>query len=104
MHWRNPLGESYWRETMMEALSAIGSIGSAVAAIFSFIAFLYAIRIQREDSTNDVRPELLLLDWSIEDEEDSNDGLCTFVHAKRIKNVGRGPAFDIWCTPFASSQ
>jgi hypothetical protein len=83
---------------MADWVSAIGSVFSAIAAFFSLAAFLYAMRMQREDSINDVRPELLLLDWSVEDREYSNSGPCTSIKAARIKNVGRGPALDIWCT------
>jgi hypothetical protein len=76
-------------------VDAIGSILSAITACLSLGAFLYAMKMQREDSINDVRPELLLLNWSIEDKPVSNIGPYTSVKTTKIKNVGRGPAFDI---------
>lgn len=73
-----------------DILSGIGSILSGITAIFSLLAFLFALKMQRQDSINDVRPELVLLGWGIED-----DGHFTTVRPGLIKNVGNGPAFDI---------
>jgi hypothetical protein len=82
---------------MADWVAAISSSLSALAAIFSLLAFWYAMKMQREDSINDVRPELLLLEWSIEDRESSNIGPHTTIRAAKLKNVGRGPAFGISC-------
>jgi hypothetical protein len=87
-------------DSMADWASAIGSISSALAAIFSLIAFIYAMRMQEQDSINDVRPELLLLDWSVKDGKQPHIGPYTTIRAAKIKNVGRGPAFDIWDVAF----
>lgn len=89
---------------MTDWVAAISSSFSAIAAVFSLLAFVYVINIQREDSINDVRPELLLLDWSVEEKEDRVIGPYTRIHASRIKNVGRGPAFDLWCMEISPKQ
>jgi hypothetical protein len=45
---------------MAEWIEAIGSLLSALAALFSVLAFLSALKTQREDSINGVRPEWYL--------------------------------------------
>jgi hypothetical protein len=89
---------------MADWVSAISSSLSALAAVFSFLAFLSAMKMQREDSINDVRPELLLLDWSTEDKDTSSIGPYTRIKASKIKNVGRGPVFDLWCLEISPRQ
>jgi hypothetical protein len=89
---------------MADWLAAIGSLLSAITACLSFGAFIYAMKMQREDSINDVRPELLLLDWKLDDKEVSNIGPYTSIRCSKIKNVGRGPAFDIWCVGLSPSE
>ena len=80
---------------MADWISAIGAGLSSVAAIVSLLAFLVALKMQKDDSINDVRPELLLEDWSIEDGQYPNTGPHTNILAARLRNVGRGPAFNI---------
>lgn len=71
----------------------LAAISSALSAFAAIGAFIYALRMRREDSINGVRPELLLLDWSVEGDGINSDAI---VRAAMIRNVGRGPAFDIF--------
>lgn len=78
-----------------DIISAIGTIVSAVAAIFSLAAFMVAMKMQSEDSINDVRPELLLSDWTMKERSNQNVGCSTSIYPGRIRSVGRGAAFNI---------
>jgi hypothetical protein len=70
---------------------------AALAAGFSAIASFLIWRIQRSNLLESVRPELVLLDWSRETQGDLQTYNSRAVIAfPRIKNVGRGAAFNVW--------
>jgi len=65
------------------------AIWSAVAASFAALSAFLTMRIHRRNFIESVRPELVLEDWT---RTEQRSDTITF---RRIRNVGRGPAFRI---------
>lgn len=70
------------------------TVAAAIAAVASAFAAFLSLRLQRQMSLDAVRPELILDEWVNypDDEEDPNSGQF---EAKRIQNIGRGPALHV---------
>jgi hypothetical protein len=68
------------------------AIASAIAAGFSAVSAFFAMRIQRPNLGESVRPELVLTDWSRTSTGDGSEEILRFAG---IKNVGRGTALHV---------
>lgn len=85
------------------------SLFSALAAIGSFFTARLVLRIQKQNLIDSVRPELLLDGWSFEVAagrvpHNWTPGFTYLICSKRLKNVGKGPAFNVRVTAFEVLQ
>lgn len=85
--------------------ASLAALGAAAAAICSAMAAFAVWRTQRRTALDAVRPLLRLEDWAIEDRAGS-----AVIRARRITNLGNGPAFNIsvyadgaWIPKFTST-
>lgn len=67
---------------------------SAIAATFSAVSAVIVMRIQRRNYLESVRPELVISAWSAHNDSHGATGPSIF-RLEVIRNVGRGPAFQV---------
>ena len=84
----------YW---LIAHAQAVVTALAAVAAMFSALSSLLIWRVQRQNLLETMRPELTLFNWGRVTQGDipSNNSRAVVLFAK-IKNVGRGAAFNVW--------
>jgi hypothetical protein len=70
------------------------ALWSAVAASFSALSAFLLMLIHRRNLMESVRPDLIPLDWS-RSEEGEGESKHEVIRFKRIRNVGRGAAFNV---------
>jgi len=68
---------------------------SAIAASFAALSAFMTMRIHRRNLLDSVRPELVLTGWA-RLAEGLGDSAHEVIAFRSIRNVGRGPAFNVW--------
>lgn len=74
--------------------SVLPAFWSAIAASFAALSSFLTMRIQRRNLFDSAKPEIVLSDWSRKIVKQGEPDL-EVIEVKRIKNIGRGPAFHV---------
>jgi hypothetical protein len=92
--WDHVRSVLYW---LIAHAQAVVTGLAAIAAMFSALSSWLIWRVQRSNLLESVRPELVLLYWTRENQGDlPTHNARSVISFSAIKNVGRGTAFNIW--------
>src|SRR4051812_9423025 len=74
--------------------SAVAASCSVIAAFIAAASTFLTMRIHRANRSDAVRPELMIHNI----DRIYTEGIRDEIHVRRIRNVGRGPAFNVTIT------